>query len=235
MRMIRLVIYLYLCTLLASCGGGDSPAQSSAASPALVANGGPDQNVTVNQPVTLDGSNSYGPAGRPLTCAWSFASRPVESEAELSDTAAANPSFVPDISGYYLIDLRVSDGTATSSPQRVMVTAYPDPTWWFSTEQSSEKISIPGYVLPGSVFTSAVANNSDKQFRLDRYELVNCRGVLFETSAPQDLNNNELGAGYKITIRATLGILQAAEGFRSIYYFTDPANGRKYIATAIYT
>ncbi|BCS54853.1 hypothetical protein [Geobacter sp. SVR] len=237
--MRRIALVVHLCALLASCmlascGGNTAPDTSSVASSALVADGGPDQNVSVNQVVTLDGSYSYDPQGRTLNCSWSLASKPVGSNAALSDPASPTPSFTPDVSGYYLIDLKVNYGNATSESKQITVIAYPDSSQLFSTEQSATRKGSAGFVLAGSVFTSAVANNSGRQFTLDRYELVNSRGVIFWTTAAKDLNNNILDSGYKITIEATLGFFQIDSGFRSIYYFTDPSNGRKYIATATY-
>jgi len=87
-----------------------------------VANAGPDQNVTVGDTVSLDGSNSTDADGDSLTFSWSL-SPPAGSAAALSDATAVNPTFVTDIEGDYLAQLIVNDGTHDSAADSVKITA----------------------------------------------------------------------------------------------------------------
>lgn len=73
--------------------------------------------------VTLDGSSSADPDGNvPLTYEWSFVSVPSGSSALLSDTTIVNPTFTPDLTGDYVIQLIVTDSLgAVSDPDTVTV------------------------------------------------------------------------------------------------------------------
>jgi len=94
-----------------------------------VANAGPDQpalqqdDLFLDQEVTLDGSGSYDLDGDPLTYAWSFETRPPGSTAELTGADPVHPTFTPDRKGDYVIQLIVNDGTVDSDePDTVVVT-----------------------------------------------------------------------------------------------------------------
>lgn len=89
---------------------------------APVAKAGPDQTVRGRATVYLDGSASEDPDGDPLTYSWVFTSRPVGSNASLSDPSSPNPWFVVDQPGTYVLQLTVSDGVLTSA-DTVTITA----------------------------------------------------------------------------------------------------------------
>lgn len=88
-----------------------------------IANPGVDQNVAIGNLVTLDGSQSSVSGSATLTYSWSFVSKPAGSEAELSSLTAVKPTFLPDVSGDYVISLIVHDGIVSSSPVTVTITA----------------------------------------------------------------------------------------------------------------
>jgi hypothetical protein len=71
----------------------------------------------------LDGSASSDPAGRALAYDWSFTARPAGSQAALNDPHLARPSFTPDVTGVYTLQLVVSNGVHPSAPVTVTVTA----------------------------------------------------------------------------------------------------------------
>ncbi len=89
------------------------------------ADAGPDQTVTVQHTVTLDGSASSDVNSDTLTYSWSFVSTPVESSVTLSDPTIANPTFTPDLLGNYVLQLVVNDGLVDSEPSTVTITAEP--------------------------------------------------------------------------------------------------------------
>lgn len=96
----------------ANCGATNRPP---------LANAGADQTAYVQQLVTLDGSASSDPDGDPLSYAWSIVGRPPGSIAALNGATSVNPAFTPDREGAYTIQLTVSDGQLTSSPDSVVV------------------------------------------------------------------------------------------------------------------
>ena len=71
------------------------------------ADAGPDQTVMHGAQVTLSGSGT-DPQGFPLTLLWSLITRPAGSQAVLSSTSIANPTFVADKPGDYVAQLVVS-------------------------------------------------------------------------------------------------------------------------------
>jgi hypothetical protein len=79
------------------------------------ANAGPDITVHLSETATLDGSASNDPDNgpQPLSYGWSFVTVPTESQLTNNDITGADtvsPSFAPDASGTYVIQLMVSDG-----------------------------------------------------------------------------------------------------------------------------
>jgi len=60
--------------------------------------------------VTLDGTASLSPEGRPLLFKWRLASRPRDSAAALDDPTRPTVSFVADVAGVYTAELDVFDG-----------------------------------------------------------------------------------------------------------------------------
>lgn len=90
---------------------------------APVANAGPDQNVAVNDVVTLTGAGSYDVNGNPLTYAWTLTTKPGGSTAALTGATTVSPTFTADLAGTYVASLVVNDGTVNSAPDTVSVVA----------------------------------------------------------------------------------------------------------------
>lgn len=94
---------------------------STSGNRAPIADAGEDIAAKVGDEVSLDGTASMDPDGDRITYAWSFKSKPDDSEAELSDGMAVVPTFTLDVEGDYVIELVVSDGAAESEPAEVIV------------------------------------------------------------------------------------------------------------------
>ncbi len=90
---------------------------------APVANAGADQTVVTGSIVTLDGSASSDVDGNVLKYNWSLTWRPAGSAAVLVGATTVRPSFSADRDGDYVIQLVVDDGTVSSAPDTVTVTA----------------------------------------------------------------------------------------------------------------
>jgi K319-like protein len=87
-----------------------------------VANAGPDQGgKALGSLVTLDGSASSDANGDPLTYSWSLTSRPAGSDAVLANPTNVKPTFTVDLTGTYVAQLIVNDGTLSSAPNTVNI------------------------------------------------------------------------------------------------------------------
>ena len=96
---------------------------ASTTNSAPVASAGPDQNITTNSIVTLDGRASSDANNDLLSYSWALVSKPATSSATLSDSKVVQPTFIADLDGVYVLGLVVGDGSLTSAEESVTVTA----------------------------------------------------------------------------------------------------------------
>jgi YVTN family beta-propeller protein len=113
-------------TVVATVTVGSQPFGIATANlkPPPTAVAGPNQTITVDQTVHLDGSGSFAPNTLPanLQYAWSFVSRPAGSSAVLSGANTATPSFVADAIGTYVVKLVVTDPATNEASRPSQVT-----------------------------------------------------------------------------------------------------------------
>jgi len=88
---------------------------------APVADAGIDQTALVNDTVMLDGSSSSDADGDALTFSWALTTVPAGSVAVLTDPAAVSPSFDADLTGTYVVQLIVNDGSLDSAADTVSI------------------------------------------------------------------------------------------------------------------
>jgi uncharacterized protein YjdB len=116
----------FIYTVTDSAGGFDSTyveVTVSAENDAPVANAGPDQTVSQNDLVQLDGSATDDvDAADTLTYQWTVTNEPSGQAITLSDSSVVSPSFDATKTGSYEFLLTVDDGTTTSTDS-VIITA----------------------------------------------------------------------------------------------------------------
>ncbi|MFO7688998.1 MAG: Ig-like domain-containing protein, partial [Cryobacterium sp.] len=87
-----------------------------------VADAGPDQTVTIDDEVTLDGTGSSDANGDALGFNWTFVSRPAGSSATLAGALTPFASFAADVAGPFVVQLIVNDGLLDSLPDTTLIT-----------------------------------------------------------------------------------------------------------------
>ncbi len=115
----------YVVTLVVSDGKLDSsPASTTvrAVNFAAVADAGIDRSLRVGETAVLDGTRSSDVNGDRLTYTWSVEVRPSGSTAAIVDANQPVARFLPDVAGDYILSLVVSDGTVSSTVDRVNLT-----------------------------------------------------------------------------------------------------------------
>ncbi|MGH8265111.1 MAG: PKD domain-containing protein [Steroidobacteraceae bacterium] len=128
----------YVVQLIVSDGQLSSAAdtvQVSTLNSAPVARAGADQSVLVDQLAQLDGSASSDIDGDSLTYAWSVVTAPAGSQASIANPAQVKPTFTPDLTGQYFIELIVDDGTIASAPDSMVIT---------TTRQNGQPVASAG-------------------------------------------------------------------------------------------
>jgi hypothetical protein len=106
--------------------GTDPTDPTSVPNQSPVAKAGSDQNVLTNQPVTVNGSESFDPEGEMITFLWTFIEVPGTSnitDMSLSNPTCAKPTFIPDVDGIFKLELTVNDGVLESIPDEVVIAA----------------------------------------------------------------------------------------------------------------
>jgi hypothetical protein len=118
----------YVLRLIVNDGSLSSSASTvtvvaSTANIAPVANAGAAQSVVTGSTVTLNGTASNDANGDSLTYAWSFVSKPTGSNASLSSSTSASPTFTAGTAGSYVLSLVANDGALSSTNSTVTITA----------------------------------------------------------------------------------------------------------------
>jgi hypothetical protein len=120
---------VYLVSLIVNDGCADSaPAtvKVTVLQQAPTASAGWASVIPYHAPYTLQAS-AWDVENDPLTYQWTVVSLPPGSTAALSSTTVLQPTFTPDLEGQYVFALVASDGTASSAPATVTLTAVNQP------------------------------------------------------------------------------------------------------------
>ncbi len=92
-----------------------------------VANAGPDNTVSRNTAIYLNGTQSYDPDNTAITYLWSVVSQPSGSTSAFDNAASPTPAILADVEGQYVFRLVVNDGELDSDPSTTVVTSVNDP------------------------------------------------------------------------------------------------------------
>jgi len=123
---VRKFACLMVATLLIGfgCGGSGGGGGGNLTIPQKpVAAARTSQTVPVNVLVQLDGSGSASPSGGLLTYQWTLFTKPAGSTSTLNSGTVANPTFLPNTIGSYVLRLVVNDGVSDSDISEVTITA----------------------------------------------------------------------------------------------------------------
>ncbi len=118
--------YSFLLTVTTTAGHSTANVSYNAQIFPPVAVPGKPQNVETGNFVFLNGKDSYDPNSLPITFAWTFQSLPGGSAltaANLLNADTPKPFFTPDVNGVYTLQLVVNNGTLSSTPMTVQITA----------------------------------------------------------------------------------------------------------------
>lgn len=157
-----------------------------------VANAGPDQTVQTGDKVQLDGSGSSDPDSDPLSYRWSFVSKSAGSTAALSNQTIANPTFVADTAGDYVLALVVEDDYGGSDTDQVTITAHApptadftylpeSPTTWDAIQFTDQSSDSDGTVVAWS-WNFGDGGSSNEQNPTHRYRLPGTYPVTLEVT-----------------------------------------------------
>lgn len=106
-------------TVLTACEKDDASIPPSGK---VVASAGPDQTTEVGTTITLDGSASQDNTGKQLTYKWLLVNKPTGSQAVLTNDNQSKPTFVPDVTGTYEVELTINAGNGQAK-DKVVITA----------------------------------------------------------------------------------------------------------------
>jgi hypothetical protein len=128
-KLASYFLVLMLAVLVTGCGGSGNGEQGTTASgitSPVVARIGAIVAVRVGETAVLDGSKSSTSMSAPLSFNWAFSHKPHASKAELQGASTANPSFVADAKGVYMVQLIASANGVSSQRaiQTVIVTLH---------------------------------------------------------------------------------------------------------------
>lgn len=190
---ITTILFILLTYGLTSC---KKEADVTPAPQTLVANAGADQNVLPTDVVKLDGSASKG--NGQLSYQWTVVRKPGNSTLTLGNTQTVQPTFTPDIVGYYEFELTLQEPTSTTSnaksQDRVLIKAeYPTPITLDKDITAKTRLfdriidpTKPDYIVASNIRTKAeltidrdvvIAFQRDKQLSIETDGTINAVGV----------------------------------------------------------
>ncbi|WP_367108864.1 PKD domain-containing protein [uncultured Psychrobacter sp.] len=209
-----------------------------------LANAGLPQTINLGDTITLDGSKSTDPDNDKLSYKWSVSSLPAGSKVTLNSTVI-NPVVTPDVSGNYVFNLKVSDGSLSSS-SNVNITVQSAPelilsTTGFSgdTVQKLPYVTSSSFNVSSTCVGSCAKGVSIEEFSLEAqgadFTVTNLKATSSNSSYPaffENLNDNQVikkGEKLKFDLRV---MHTKYNTVRLNYSFTVKETGQTFSYTA---
>ena len=203
----------YVSTLIVNDGRIDSTTVATTVTATVVnavpvANAGTNQSVVLGA-VTLDGSTSSDANGDALTYKWVMLNKPTNSNAALSSTTSAKPTFNADIAGVYVFTLHVNDGKVDSAVATVSVTASAANVAPVANAGVAQSVVLGTITLDGS--TSSDANGDALTYKWALlYKPTNSNAALSSISAAKPTFAADLAGVYVFSLQVNDGKLDSA-------------------------
>ena len=126
LRGMLLILFSIATLTLTACGGGDDPSDDAPPTANATAHAGSDQDISLAQSITLDGSGSTDPDGDSLSYRWTQTHGPDVTGGNQVLTGAS-PSFnAPENVSTLRFELRVNDGHGESRADVVQINIMED-------------------------------------------------------------------------------------------------------------
>ena len=203
----------YVSSLIVNDGRVDSTSVSTTVTATVVnavpvANAGTNQSVVLGT-VTLDGSASSDANGDALTYKWVVLNKPTNSNAALSSTTSAKPTFNADIAGVYVFTLQVNDGKVDSSVATVSITASSANVAPVANPGAAQSVVLGTITLDGS--TSSDANGDALTYKWALLSKpTNSNAALSSISAAKPTFAADLAGVYVFSLQVNDGKLDSA-------------------------
>ena len=118
---MRFGLFISFVALMVSCRDKGVVVDTTTNNPPI-ADAGPDQSLSADQEIRLDGGSSFDPDGDPMSFYWSFSHVPEgstlstqEGAFSINHASSSTTTFVPDLMGTYIVALVVTDSKGADS------------------------------------------------------------------------------------------------------------------------
>ena len=207
---------IYVVELTANDGSDDSLPDSvsiTTANSRPVADAGADQSVLPGDPVQLDGSGSFDADNDPLTFSWSLSAIPLGSSAALDSDAIAGPLFVADLSGTYVVQLIVSDGSVNSLADTVVIQSRDNslPVAVLDLRDAQGRLVSDGRIPFGEDFLLDGSRSTDIGGQISRFEWAYEDGGQRLTTQDASINSSLLLQGISLPVGRHRFTLQVSD------------------------
>lgn len=203
----------YVSTLIVNDGRVDSTTVATTVTATVVnavpvANAGTNQSVVLGA-VTLDGSASSDANGDALTYKWVMLNKPTNSNAALSSTTSAKPTFTADIAGVYVFTLQVNDGKVDSAVATVSVTASAANVAPVANPGAAQSVVLGTITLDGSASSDANGDSLTYKWALLN-KPTNSNAALSSITAAKPTFTADLAGVYVFSLQVNDGKLDSA-------------------------